>query len=123
MASSPASCSTPIKPSSLKLISSTRQAFQVRAQSFRDEGSWSEANLRVLRERIQEIKMKERLERCCRCEFGWNYSPGYNYKLKKQGGLSQVFDLVGLVCRTIGFSCVTGTLILVIVSLIIHLNQ
>lgn len=78
--------------------------------------------MRVLRERIQEIKMKERLERCCRCEVGWNCSSGYNYKLKKQVGLGQLFEIVRLVCTTVGFTCVTGSLILVIVSLIVHLN-
>lgn len=82
-----------------------------------------EANLRILRERIQEVKTKERLERCCRCEYGWNYSTVYNHKHKKQVGLSQVFDLVVLVFRTIGFTCVSGALILLLVSLIVHLNQ
>ncbi|KAJ9147301.1 hypothetical protein P3X46_029478 [Hevea brasiliensis] len=125
MASSLPSCTILFKPASLNLIS-TRQALQVRARSFRDEGisgDMVEANLRVLRERIEEVKNKERLERCCRCEYGWNYPSGYNYKLKKQVGLSQVFDLIGLVCRTIGFTCVSGSLILVLVSLIVHLNQ
>ncbi|PPD82571.1 hypothetical protein GOBAR_DD20491 [Gossypium barbadense] len=35
-----------------------------------------DANLRVLKERIEVVKMKEKLGRCCRYEYGWNYAKG-----------------------------------------------
>ncbi|XP_012089931.1 uncharacterized protein LOC105648221 [Jatropha curcas] len=129
MASSVPSYLTAIKKSHKQIITTTRrQAVQVRAHSFRDEGSSSdlvEANLSVLKERIMEVKMKERLERCCKCEYGWNYSSGYNYnyKLKKQVGLSQIFDVVSLVFGTIGFTCISCSFSLLLVSIVIHLNQ
>ncbi|XP_050229956.1 uncharacterized protein LOC126679062 [Mercurialis annua] len=117
---------TLVKPSYNKFIN-PRRIVRVRAQSFRDEGRSSidivEENLSVLKERIQEVKVKEKLERCCRCEHGWNYAAGYNYKIKKQADLSQFLDLLRLIFGAFGFSCVSGTFVLCIVSLIVHLNQ
>ncbi|XVF71523.1 hypothetical protein PTKIN_Ptkin12aG0044700 [Pterospermum kingtungense] len=119
-------------PSSFAIISPsfkpcTRQAFQViRAQSRRDGGKSSnhvDANLSILRERIEQVKMKEKLERCCRCEYGWNYAPGYNYKVKRDREISEFFELVSLVGATLGFTCLTGTVFLCLVSIFVHLNQ
>ncbi|CAK7344185.1 unnamed protein product [Dovyalis caffra] len=91
----PSCLSLNIKPSYKR---TTQVAMQVRAQRFRDEGKSSnivDANLSVLRERIEEVKIKERFERCCKSENGWNYAPGYNYMLKKEVGLvHQFIDLV-----------------------------
>ncbi|KAK6266608.1 hypothetical protein QUC31_017445 [Theobroma cacao] len=103
-----------------------RQALQVRAQSCRDGGRSSnrvDANLSVLRERIEQVKIKEKLERCCRCEYGWNYAAGYNYKAKRDGEISEFFELVRLVGINLGFTCLTGTVFLCLVSLFVHLNQ
>ncbi|KAL6324797.1 hypothetical protein AAG906_018324 [Vitis piasezkii] len=83
MASAPPAFSTVIRPS---LKHNSHRRLRVRAQSFRDEGRQSnmvDASLSVLRERIEQVQIKERLERCCRREHGWNYAPGYNYKLKR----------------------------------------
>ncbi|XVE72150.1 hypothetical protein DITRI_Ditri11bG0015900 [Diplodiscus trichospermus] len=102
------------------------KASQVRAQSFKDEGRSSnnvDANLGVLRERIVLIKMKEKLERCCGCKNGWNYAPGYNYKLKRMLEISQLFQLVSLVAATLGFTFFSGAFLLCLVSLLVHLNQ
>jgi hypothetical protein len=44
-----------------------------------------DANFSVLREKIQVVKMKERLQGCCcKRESGWNYVFGYNYMHKKE---------------------------------------
>lgn len=102
------------------------QALQVRAQSCRDEGRSSnnvDANLGALRERIEQIKMKEKLERCRRYKYGWNYAAGYSYKLKRDLAISQFFELVGLVAATLGFTFFSGTLFLCLVFLLVHLNQ
>ncbi|XVE72149.1 hypothetical protein DITRI_Ditri11bG0015700 [Diplodiscus trichospermus] len=104
----------------------TRQAFQVRAQSFRDGGRSSnrvDANLSVLRERIEQVKIKEKLEKCCRCEYGWNYAAGYNYKVKRDREISEFFQLVSLAGATLGFTCLTGTVFLCLVSMCVHLNN
>lgn len=82
-----------------------------------------DANLSVLRERIEEVVMKERLERCCRCEYGWNYASGYDHKLKKHKDLKEFFELAGLIGGTIGFTCLGGTLFLCLVSVLVHLFQ
>ncbi|KAL9343916.1 hypothetical protein Peur_064347 [Populus x canadensis] len=118
----PSHLSLNIRPSYKRI---TGAAMQVRAQRFRDEGKSSnnvDANLGVLRERIEEVKIRERLERGCRCEYGWNHEPGYNYKLKKEVGLHDhhFVDLAGLVCGTIGFTFIAGALILSLVSLFVH---
>ncbi|KAJ6364631.1 hypothetical protein OIU76_029568 [Salix suchowensis] len=83
-----------------------------------------DANLSVLRERIENVKIKERLERCCRCEYGWNYSPEYKFKLKKELGFpTQFIDLASLFLGTVGLTCLGGTLFLCAVSLLVRLIQ
>ena len=82
-----------------------------------------DSNLRVLRERIEQVQMKERLERCCRKEHGWNYAPGYNYKLKRDTQISDFFGLVSLATGTVGLTLLSGTLGLYLVSLVVHLSQ
>ncbi|KAK6266613.1 hypothetical protein QUC31_017450 [Theobroma cacao] len=102
------------------------QALQVRAESRGDEGRLSnnvDANLGVLREGIEQVKIKEKLERCCRCKHGWNYTPGYKYKLKRGLEISEFFGLVSLVAATLGFTFFSGTLFLCLVSFFVHLNQ
>ncbi|ESR43924.1 hypothetical protein CICLE_v10013623mg [Citrus x clementina] len=116
-----------IKPSFKR---NTRRALQVMAhQSFRDEGRLSnnnivDANLKVLRERIEKIQIKERLEKCCRCDqYGWNYSPGYDYKFKRAKDLRQFFEIVKLISGTIGFTCLSGTAFLCLLSVLVHISQ
>ncbi|CAK7335231.1 unnamed protein product [Dovyalis caffra] len=101
---------------------------RVRARSYGEEGRSShivDANLSVLRGRIEEIGAKERLERCYRssCMYGWNYAPGYDCKLKKERDFYEYFELAGLVGGTIGITCLSGTAFLSLASLLVHLNQ
>ncbi|CBI33583.3 uncharacterized protein LOC109123907 [Vitis vinifera] len=112
-----------IKPS---FKHSSHKRLQVRAQSYRDEGRSSnivDANLRVLKERIDVVRMKERLERCCRHEYGWNYASGNDCKLQKDTEFSHLFDLVGLVGGFVSLTIFSGTVGLCLVSLLVHLNQ
>ncbi|TYG60701.1 hypothetical protein ES288_D07G088200v1 [Gossypium darwinii] len=68
--------------------------------------------------------MKEKLGRCCRYEYGWNYAKGYNYnKVKRNGEISELFELLGLVGATIGSTCFTGTLFLCLFSIFVHLQS
>ncbi|CAB4304217.1 unnamed protein product [Prunus armeniaca] len=85
-----------------------------------------DANLSVLREKMEVIKMRERLEKCCNNKHqqcGWNYAAGYNYKLRRAREVSTFFELMQLVCVTVGATCFTATLCLVLVSLLGNLNQ
>ncbi|PSR87845.1 TGF-beta-activated kinase 1 and MAP3K7-binding protein like [Actinidia chinensis var. chinensis] len=102
-----------------------RPSLQIRSQGFRDEGrSGIDANLRVLRERIEEVRMRERLERCWRNDnIGWNYAPAYDYKHKRSMVSSQFYEIFGLVFGTFGLTIVSGTFFLCLVSLLVHLNQ
>ncbi|XP_055805826.1 uncharacterized protein LOC129874553 [Solanum dulcamara] len=103
---------------------------KIRAQSYRDEGKSSkhvvDANLQVLKERIEEVKMKERLEKCLVCEQGWNYTPTnaklyYDKKHKKQ--MDEFVELFWMVGGTIGFTILGCTLCLYLTSLLIRLNH
>ncbi|KAI4346947.1 hypothetical protein L6164_007809 [Bauhinia variegata] len=107
--------------------SNRRQVLKViKFQSFQEEGRSTnivDANLNALKERIEMVKVKERLERCCRCQHGWNYAPVYNHKLKRSSKeLSKLVELSFLVCGTIGFTCVSGTFLLCLVSLLVHMQ-
>ncbi|KAH7847018.1 hypothetical protein Vadar_020830 [Vaccinium darrowii] len=103
---------------------SLRPSLQIRAQGFRDEGkSGIDANMRILRERIEEVRMKERLERCCTSENGWNYATGHSYKHNKTMDTSQFLEIFGMVFGTFGLTIGTGTLCLCLFSLLVHLGQ
>ncbi|MBA0847005.1 hypothetical protein Goshw_011043 [Gossypium schwendimanii] len=101
------------------------QASQIKAQSCRDEGTSNnnvDANLGVLRERIEKIKMKKKLERCYECKlYGWSYGSRYKYKVKREMEISQLFEVVSLGASTLAFTFLTATLCLSLVSLFVHL--
>ena len=93
-----------------------------------------DANLSILRARMNEIIVKERLERCCKTDhYGWNYAApgsaasdkGYYYRLKRERDqpLAQLLELVTIVGGTLGFTFFSGTLFLCVASLLVHLNQ
>ncbi|KAF5737842.1 hypothetical protein HS088_TW13G00733 [Tripterygium wilfordii] len=113
------------KPISLK--KRKFQALPARAQSFRNEGrsgnNMVDANMSVLRQKIEEVKMKERLERCCGREIGWN---NHNYNISKredeeeEGLWQELVELVGIVGGTIGITIVTGTAFLFLFSFLLH---
>ncbi|XP_062150836.1 uncharacterized protein LOC133859444 [Alnus glutinosa] len=118
-------CVSSIKPPLKRYIHQGVQL--VRAQSFSDEGRSSnivDANLSVLREKIQVVKMKERLQRrCCKGETGWNYVSGYDYKHKRDREISHLFELLRVVCTTLGFTSLACTLCLCLVSFFLHSIQ
>ncbi|KAF5749977.1 hypothetical protein HS088_TW03G00305 [Tripterygium wilfordii] len=105
-------------------------ALQARAQSFRNEGrpgnnNMVDANKSILREKIEEVKMKERLERYCRREIGWN---NHNYcKIIKrdheaaEGLWHELVELVGIVGGTVGITIVSCTAFLFLFSFLVHL--
>lgn len=84
-----------------------------------------DGNLNILKERIEIVKVKERFERCCRCQHGWNYVPlsiNDHKRNKRDKELRNFIELIGLICGTIGFTSFVGTLFLCLVSLIVHLQ-
>ncbi|KAF9625594.1 hypothetical protein IFM89_024367 [Coptis chinensis] len=118
--------------SSLGLISRPKLKFkfyrykqQVRAQALGDEGrsiNMVDANMKVLRERIEEIRTKERLHRTYRGEHGWCYSSGYDHMLKRDTMLTQSLELLAMACRTFGLTIATSSLFLCILSIVVHLR-
>ncbi|KAF7847894.1 hypothetical protein BT93_L2477 [Corymbia citriodora subsp. variegata] len=103
----------------------------VRAQRFREEGRSSssnlvDANLSILTKRINESKMKEKLERCCRSELGWNSATSGCYsipKRRKHTERPEFFELLLLVCRNIGLTNIACAFFLCLASIFIHLSQ
>lgn len=69
------------------------------------------------------LRVKERLERCCKSQHGWNYVPVSDHRIIK--GNKEEFSLIeftGLVCGTLGLTCFGGSLFICLVSLIVHLH-
>ncbi|KAI3430029.1 uncharacterized protein J3R85_008304 [Psidium guajava] len=119
----------PVEPSLKRFVS---QPPPVRAQRFGEEEGRSsssnlvDANMSVLRKRIAEVKTKERLERCCRSQLGWNYATSGCYstsKRRKDGERPEFFELLLLVCRNIGLTNIACAFILCLASIFIHLSQ
>ncbi|MED6146116.1 hypothetical protein PIB30_031599 [Stylosanthes scabra] len=116
----------------------THRNFRViKAQKYHEEGrstNMVDANLNVLKERIEMVKEKEKLERCCKCQQGWNYYPVSDDHLllhcqknkrssnNNQELLQNLIELTCLVCGTIGSTCFCGTLFLCLVSFLLHLQ-
>ncbi|XP_060193713.1 uncharacterized protein LOC132623035 [Lycium barbarum] len=99
---------------------------QIRAQSYRDEGKSGhvvDSNLQVLSSRIEEVKMKERLEKCLVCEQGWNYTAttaSLYLQKKRKKQLDQCVELLLTAGGTIGFTVLGCTLCLYLTSFLIH---
>ncbi|XP_054790137.1 uncharacterized protein LOC129295625 [Prosopis cineraria] len=94
----------------------------IRVHSFQDEGRYTivDENMSVLKERMEVVKVKEKLERCCRCENGWNYHHHHNYKQNLNLGYDSYYWLV---FGTVGSTCLSGTLLLCLLSLFVHLHS
>ncbi|KAK6125424.1 hypothetical protein DH2020_040851 [Rehmannia glutinosa] len=101
------------------------QSLQVRAQSYRDEGRSNnnivDSSLHLLRVRIEHVKNKERLERCCVAEPGWNFARAeISYKAKKERELVEFIQLVGMAGGTFGLTILSCTFCLCVMSLLVH---
>ncbi|KAA8521541.1 hypothetical protein F0562_012214 [Nyssa sinensis] len=97
----------------------------VRSQTFRDEensANMADANLSILKERIEEVRKKERLATGCRLQNGWTYKSGYDSKHKRQAMLSESIELVGLVSTALGFVFLCGSFFIFLVSFIVHMR-
>ncbi|KAJ8619797.1 hypothetical protein MRB53_028326 [Persea americana] len=116
-------------PSSLP---KARRSLHVKAHSSGDKGksvNIVDANMSLLRERIEEVRMHERLKSYCRggegsnYTSGWNYTSGYDSKLKNEKKLSDTLEVAGLIAGTFGFTFLSGTLCLCLLSIFVHLGQ
>uniref|UniRef100_A0A6N2MXC5 Uncharacterized protein n=1 Tax=Salix viminalis TaxID=40686 RepID=A0A6N2MXC5_SALVM len=100
---------------------------QVRCQGGSPEDGTSanivDANLGILRGRVSEVKMKERLERWRRLKNGWNYETGYDRKYRRDGVLSKSLELMGFASGALGFVFLSGSLCIWLVSLLVHLSR
>lgn len=80
-----------------------------------------DANLSVLRERIQQVRKSERLTHTC----GWNYKRDYDHHRKFKGDnhciVSQSTEIVGLACGAIGLVFLVGSLSIYLVSLFVYI--
>ncbi|KAL2329538.1 hypothetical protein Fmac_017119 [Flemingia macrophylla] len=95
----------------------------IKVQNYKDEGRSTniDANLDVLKKRIEMMRVKERLERCCTSQHGWNYVPlSKNHKNSKEE--FTLIELTGLVCGTLGLTWFGGTLFICLLSLLLHMR-
>ncbi|KAM7463479.1 hypothetical protein LguiA_031600 [Lonicera macranthoides] len=97
---------------------------QVRYQIFRYEGNSGnnivDANLSVLRRRIEELRKKERLENCCKVTSGWNYNSAGGYQ-KKRAILVESIEVLGSMSSAIGLVLLSGSLSIFFVSFLAHM--
>nr|GMD68226.1 Increased rDNA silencing protein [Ipomoea batatas] len=99
---------------------------QVISRSFRDEDrsfKGVEANLSILRQRIEVIGSKEKLERCYKFQQqGWNYISEYNEKHKRDKMVLESFEVAGLVGWNLSLVFLTGSFCIFLVSFIAHIH-
>lgn len=89
-------------------------------------GNIVDANLHLLKVRVEEVRSKERLERCCVAEQGWNYAAYDSFKTKTDNysNFYQEFvELLGVVGATFGLTISCCTLCLCLFSILLHLKQ
>ncbi|XP_030450524.1 uncharacterized protein LOC115672740 [Syzygium oleosum] len=108
---------------------------RVISRSFKDEGKAAnmvDANLDVLRQRIDEVRQRERLKDHPRGhQNGWNYHPhvhGYDTQIvnrkkkKKKAMLVEAMELVILASSSLGLVLLCGSLCMCLVSFLVRLN-
>lgn len=119
-----------------------RHCTQVRAHSYGDREGRSrrhivDAGLRLLKERMEEIRVKDHLERCLYREVadddrrrGWNYyyiPAGDSCKRKlpeeSMAFFHELSEIVTVVAATFGCTILSSTLFIFLVSVFVHLNQ
>ncbi|KAH6759951.1 hypothetical protein C2S51_016900 [Perilla frutescens var. frutescens] len=135
------SCSLKLCSPTLFRSNKTRfshHSLQIRAQIPRDHEGRSknivDSNLHLLKVRIDEVRNKERLERCCGVSEqylqGWNYADHHDVdvdvfksRIRAQQFFVEFLDLAAVVASTFGFTILGCTSCLCIISLLIHFNQ
>ncbi|KAI3726434.1 hypothetical protein L1987_66231 [Smallanthus sonchifolius] len=98
-----------------------RSWLQIRAQSLGDKGrsrNLVDSSMKILKDRIEVIRTKERLERRSR-PHGWDYDSNYISRHRKQPEYTKT---LALICGTSSLSVLTGTALLYIFSVIAHLS-
>lgn len=82
-----------------------------------------DANLNILRQRIEELKRKETLTICCTLRKEWCYRSVYVPKPRLETMLSESVELMALATGSFGFVFLSGSLCICIVSLLAHLGN
>ncbi|KAL8231149.1 hypothetical protein R6Q57_000927 [Mikania cordata] len=79
-----------------------------------------DSNMKLLKERIEVMRTKERLEINHRSN-GWDYTSKYIHKNPKKQ--PQHLQTIALICGASSLSILSGTLLLCIFSIIVHLKM
>ena len=87
-----------------------------------------DANLHLLKVRMEEMRNKERLERCCVAEQGWNYAAVETFRTKSDNNNNDIIpqefvELLGVVGATFGFTISGCTFCIYLISFLLHLYQ
>ncbi|KAL2324186.1 hypothetical protein Fmac_023244 [Flemingia macrophylla] len=94
---------------------------KIRSQSFSDNGKPAnivDANLSVLRERIQQVRKKEMVIET----QGWNYKHSYDGKYKRDSVISESAEIIGLACGAFGLVFLIGSLSICLLSLFVYMR-
>ena len=107
------------------LISDQVLIFLLLISAGKSSTSIVDANMGALKKIIEMVRMEERNERWRRVgdSEGWNYQSGYDCKLKRRGSslLAESLEIAELVAGTVGFTIVSCTLCLCIVSVLANI--
>jgi len=76
-----------------------------------------DANLRILRERIEQVQKRERVINT----VGWNYKHGYDQNYKKDCMITQSAEVIGLACGAIALVFLLGSLTIFLLSLLLYM--
>ncbi|XP_050221029.1 uncharacterized protein LOC126671308 [Mercurialis annua] len=111
----------------LPCYSKFKYPLHIRSQTFNHDGRSAkmvDANIGVLRERMAEMRMKERLENCCRnFQNGWDYQIyGYNYdQYKRVSMVCESLKIISSAGSALVFVFLSGSFFIFLVSILIHL--
>ncbi|KAK1433217.1 hypothetical protein QVD17_10126 [Tagetes erecta] len=95
----------------------------VRAQGLRDEGRSNnsvDSNMKLLKDRIEVMRAKERLERSHNKPCGWDQASQYVHKRPEKQ--PEYLQTLALVFGMSSLPIFIGTVLLCIISIIVHLK-
>lgn len=78
-----------------------------------------DSNMKLLKDRIEVMRAKERLERSHKSN-GWDQASQYVYKRSKKQ--PEYLQTIALICGMSSFPILIGTLLLCIISIVAHLS-
>lgn len=82
-----------------------------------------DANMSVLRERMEQVRKRERVISTRNSDHGWNYKQYENMCKRKRSDamVSEFAEVMGLACGAIGLVFFSGSFCICLLSLLFHM--